>query len=131
MPKPPHTNQIIFLARPALFVNQFPLVLINNNNTLPIQNSFSNLNFEESKMPKYNVLPMELTVKTPKGTADGYSIGIDQDVLMSEVFNDSDLLRLVNDCLVYLLEEFQKFCHLIKKRQHGNLLEIFQIFFQL
>ena len=102
MPKPSHqtTNQILLLTQPAIIVSQYPLVLINtqapcNYSTLTMQNRLTNLNFEEQANPNNNQNSMDLTITTPKGTADGYSIGIDYDALMSEVIDDSDILRFV------------------------------------
>ena len=105
MPKPSHqtTNQILLLTQPAIIVSQYPLVLINtqapcNNSSLTMHSRLMNLNFEEQTNPNNNQNPMDLTITTPKGTADGYSIGIDYDALMSEVIDDSDLLRFVFLC---------------------------------
>ena len=94
------TNQILLLTQPAIIVSQYPLVLINtqapgNNSTITMQNRLMNLNFEESTNQNNNQNSMDLTIRTPKGTADGYSIGIDYDALMSEVIDDSDILRFV------------------------------------
>ena len=51
------------------------------------------MNVVEPKIQSFKENQMDLTVITPKGTADGYSIGVNQDVLMSETFNGSSILK--------------------------------------
>ena len=108
MPKP--TNSIN--AVPIVIINQFQIVFNGVNNaaneaacnvsTNEVQNSFSALNFQENAPLITNPIEadshkkspdqMNLSVITPRGTADGYSIGIDHDILMSEVFKEFDIL---------------------------------------
>ena len=109
-------NSIIVLAQPVIFVNQYPLIYsfvnqvnaVNTDVTESIQDDLLNLSFDEAKKSEAMTSQQasvqhfqsnnanELKVITPKGTADGYSIGIDQDVLMSEVFNEFSILELVS-----------------------------------
>ena len=104
---------IIFINQPPVFIanskaNIIEYNKINEKNVLQndrsfqiltdnLQDKFKNLSVEE--VPKDNTTKMfdinlnqlalenSLTIETPKGTADGYSIGMDQDVLMSEVLD--------------------------------------------
>ena len=104
---------IIFINQPPVFIenskaNIIEYNKINEKNVLQndrsfqiltdnLQDKFKNLSVEE--VPKDNTTKMfdinlnqlalenSLTIQTPKGTADGYSIGMDQDVLMSEVLD--------------------------------------------
>jgi hypothetical protein len=104
---------IIFINQPPVFIanskaNIIEYNTINEKNVLQndrsfqiltdnLQDKFKNLSVEE--VPKDNTTKMfdinlnqlalenSLTIETPKGTADGYSIGMDQDVLMSEVLD--------------------------------------------
>ena len=107
---------IIFINQPPVFgANSIANIIehntINEKNILQndqsfqiltdnLKEKFKNLSVEEvpednkTKMFDINLnqvaLENSLTIKTPKGTADGYSIGMDQDVLMSEVFDGFD-----------------------------------------
>lgn len=107
---------IIFVNQPPVFIanskaNIIEYNTINEKNILQndrsfqiltdnLQEKFKNLSVEE--VPKDNrtnmfdinlnqlALENNLTIETPKGTADGYSIGMNQDELMSEVLDGLD-----------------------------------------